>query len=512
MGLALLVVVTGCLSSLTGDDRSAPDVQSHHAYNETITGQGGIAIVTTIFQPAGASSQAPVPMVLHSHGWAGNRTWAPTGFIGQLLDAGYGVVSIDMRGHGASAGQARVHSMDHEIVDVQRVIDHVASLPWVEQEAPGDPVLGAIGGSYGGAYQLLTAAVDDRLDALAPEITWNDLPQALVPNRAVKSAWIHALYGAGKANARLHEDIDEAWSQALITNQVPEPILAQFDRSSPASYPRAIDVPTLLIQGVPDTLFNLNHAVANLQQIQATGADARLVTHLDGHLLNPGVLADNESLQRVPAPQPGEGGSPCGDIDQMRLAWFDEHLRGHDGAADTIANVSMAMLPASGPLPTCRTFEAWPPVPSPTPAAVTEPVVLPQAAAGGSDERTLVDGLDQPTGLAGIPTATLTVTTTGPATIYLSLLRAADTTAGETHDWEVLDSQVTPLRIESATDAEELSVDLGGVAAELGDDHAIGLRVATWNEQYGTNAERTPGAVTVSEIGVQLPLLSPTST
>ena len=51
------------------------------------------------------------------------------------------------------------------------------------KDAPGDPRLGAIGGSYGGGYQFLGAFEELRLhgkpvfDALAPEITWNDLNQ-----------------------------------------------------------------------------------------------------------------------------------------------------------------------------------------------------------------------------------------------------------------------------------------------------------------------------------------------
>ena len=57
----------------------------------------------------------------------------------------------------------------------------VAQLPWVKKDRPGDPRLGAIGGSYGGGYQFLGAFEELRLhgrpifDALAPEITWHDL-------------------------------------------------------------------------------------------------------------------------------------------------------------------------------------------------------------------------------------------------------------------------------------------------------------------------------------------------
>jgi hypothetical protein len=62
---------------------------------------------------------------------------------------------------------------------------------------------------YGGGYQLLTAAHDDRLDAIAPEITWNSLPQSLAPNGAVQSTWVDALYGAGVAQASLADVIHQ---------------------------------------------------------------------------------------------------------------------------------------------------------------------------------------------------------------------------------------------------------------------------------------------------------------
>jgi ABC-2 type transport system ATP-binding protein len=48
--------------------------------------------------------------------------------------------------------------------------------------------VGVTGGSYGGALSLLLAGTDDRVDALAPSITYNDLSQALLPNSATPGA------------------------------------------------------------------------------------------------------------------------------------------------------------------------------------------------------------------------------------------------------------------------------------------------------------------------------------
>ena len=124
-------------------------------------------------------------MILHSHGWAGSRS---TSGMAAWTDAGFGVLSFDQRGHGETGGEANVEDPDLEGQDVSSVIDDVATLDWVLLDGPGDPVLGAIGGSYGGGYQTIGALTEvrdtgsTRFNALAPEITWNDLPRCLAPN------------------------------------------------------------------------------------------------------------------------------------------------------------------------------------------------------------------------------------------------------------------------------------------------------------------------------------------
>ena len=77
-----------------------------------------------------------------------------------------------------------------------------------------DPVLGAIGGSYGGGYQTITALTElsetgrTRFDALAPEITWYDLPEALAPQGVVRNGLEHSsvrrLQGSREQDARVH--------------------------------------------------------------------------------------------------------------------------------------------------------------------------------------------------------------------------------------------------------------------------------------------------------------------
>lgn len=54
----------------------------------------------------------------------------------------------------------------------------------------GDPLVGGIGLSYGGGFQLIGAGVDPRFDALVPMITWNDLSYSLTPGTVPKTLWL----------------------------------------------------------------------------------------------------------------------------------------------------------------------------------------------------------------------------------------------------------------------------------------------------------------------------------
>jgi ABC-2 type transport system ATP-binding protein len=66
-----------------------------------------------------------------------------------------------------------VDSPDFEGRDVQALIDFVARQPEARLDGPGDPRIGMSGPSYGGGIQIVTAAIDGRVDAITPTIAWN---------------------------------------------------------------------------------------------------------------------------------------------------------------------------------------------------------------------------------------------------------------------------------------------------------------------------------------------------
>src|SRR4051812_43698879 len=231
-----------------------------------------VQICYTVFRPQSATRRHPVPMLMHSHGWGGSRTTDPAAFQ-RFLDAGYAVLSFDQRGFGESGGQAYVENPDVEGHDVRALVDTIASWPWVEEDGPGDPRLGAIGGSYGGGYQFLGAFEELRLhgkpifDALAPQITWYDLAQSLAPSGVVRTEWALALSAAAVPSNALPPSVYKALVEGSATGQLPdgsvpgtENLVAFFEKNGPrwhVANGRRLDIPVLFGQGTTDTLFPL---------------------------------------------------------------------------------------------------------------------------------------------------------------------------------------------------------------------------------------------------------------
>lgn len=441
-------------------------------------------VPVTVYRPAHRASR---PTLLWGHGWSGSR--ADSEDDGRWFAArGYNVVAMDFRGHGDARATsfARLHDVNFEIRDTRAVIDWIAAQPWAALDGAGDPRLGALGGSYGGGYQLLTAAFDDRFDAIAPEITWHDLVQSLAPNGVIRSAWSDVLWGVGVALANLDPFLHESYAWGTTTNELPdgelpgEPdVVGQFTASSPASYRDAIDVPTLLVHGVPDTIFNLNEAVHTREQIMATGSPVKLVTHLMGHLL-PGL-------------QPAGGGEPCGDHRVEILAWYDKHLKGF--AMHTGPEIEMALDDG-----TCLTSQNEPLLLSVGPTAAR----LGGASVVGPSPGAVVDLpiLEARAGdvIVGLPRleGSLTVTLGPEAIVFFSLVATGPSGA------RVLAAQRTPLR--EAAGTARFGIELAGVATRLRVGEALVLRITSHEDQFAQNGARALFHAQLTDLVLELPL------
>jgi ABC-2 type transport system ATP-binding protein len=244
--------------------------------NQVARSFDGTEIVYTLFMPDSASPTSRVPMVMRTHGWGGTREKTATGFVQQLLDNGYGVITWDSRGFGESGGTVEIDSPDYEARDASALIDVLAADPRVLRRK-GDPVVGMSGGSYAGGIEWVTAAIDRRVDAIAPEISWHNLNESLYPEKVVKTGWGSLLYGAGLTavsggivadptdpeTGNYDPAIHQAFVEGSTTGTFSQQTQDFFAHRGPNYLLSKVTVPTFIIQGSIDTLFPPSQGVKN---------------------------------------------------------------------------------------------------------------------------------------------------------------------------------------------------------------------------------------------------------
>ncbi|QKW16540.1 alpha/beta fold hydrolase [Verrucosispora sp. NA02020] len=352
-------------------------------------GDEPVDLDTTLYLPREAAADQKVPAVLLAHGFGGTKNSVRTD-AEDLADRGYAVLTWTARGFGRSGGQIHLDSPDHEVRDAQRLLDWLADRPEIRTDATGDPRVGVVGGSYGGALALLLAAQDQRVDAIVPMITWNDLSRSFLPESTggeptagvFKSGWAGIFFGGGGAAGsgpagisgtgaespegapdagppspapgqgpgtapvapmagglpdpscgRFASDVCAAYLRIAATGQADQAAVDLLRRSSPAGVLDRIEAPTLLVQGAADTLFPLGEADANARGIAANGTPVRVAWFTGGHDGGSGPQTDSDRVKFLTAQWldhyvAGTGDAPGDTFTFSRIAGFDAMDRG----------------------------------------------------------------------------------------------------------------------------------------------------------------------------------------
>ncbi|MBB5107007.1 putative CocE/NonD family hydrolase [Streptomyces spectabilis] len=337
----------------------------------TVTaGERRCTVDADLYRPRGVDRAHPAPAVLATNGFGGSKDDASTAAIGRIV-AERGYVGLVYSGLGFGRSGCLI-SLDDPAIDGraasglldflagERAADDGTRADYVVADAPGDPRVGMLGASYGGAVQLATAADDHRVDALVPMITWHDLAYSLAPNNAVdrtaggrevpgaaKWQWMNGFYLAGEGQPLLAPSLDPSRINSLdclhFVTRACEMVrtlnsgrypadrtrrLLAFARSvSPVSYLDRVEAPTLLVQGQADTLFNLNEAEATYRTLKEHGTTAKMIWQSWGHSGGTGSPAAGEL-------DLGGGDLESSYVGRRILAWFDRYLR-HDESAET---------------------------------------------------------------------------------------------------------------------------------------------------------------------------------
>ncbi len=239
----------------------------------------GVRIDTSYFTTNGTGRR---PAVLLGHGFGGSKNDVRQQ-AQDLARDGYAVLTWSARGFGKSTGKVGLNDPKGEVADVSRLIDWLAKQPQVELDKPGDPRVGVAGASYGGAISLLAAGHDDRVDAIAPSITYWNLSDALFPNGVFKKLWAGIFVNSAGGCAKFEPQIC-AMYQRVAQSGVPDAQAEKIlEERSPSAVAKDIKVPTLLVQGQTDSLFPLNQADAAAKAIRANGAPVDVDWIAGGH-------------------------------------------------------------------------------------------------------------------------------------------------------------------------------------------------------------------------------------
>ena len=514
LALSIVAALVGT-ALITGSASGSPQ---HSVDDQVVTNpKDGTEIAISVFRP-GVAEIKRVPVILHSHGWGGSRETEITGAVKDFLDAGFGVVSIDQRGHGESTGQAHVQDPTKETEDIQAVIDHIASLDWVKHNrrngriAKNDPVLGAIGGSYGGGYQTMTALDEiaekgrTRFDALAPEITWFDLPQSLAPQGVPRSAWTTLLYAAG---ARMvPQFIHEGYAWGAATGQWPNGRLygervegapnldAIFHKHSPVWFAERgikLDIPILQRQGTSDNLFNLNEGLNIFHRALSKKARKRsyFVAYNGGHAL------PNAAPMGYPfALELGAGADACvKDFTSMSIRFFNRVFAGRS---------TKGLLPSRYNLTTangkCLNLRGLGEGRARAVSMAGTGNVVSTTALGAPLHLQVAEG---PLTLAGVPRLEGKLTSLGVDGRAFFGLAVGSTPV----DARVVQNNLLPLRSALPVDGKKFSIELPGVAVKVPKGQSVFLTISPNSDMYFAHGSRTPGGLVLSKLKVDLPVV-----
>ncbi|QXQ96923.1 alpha/beta fold hydrolase [Streptomyces sp. WY228] len=270
----LAVLVGGGTWTAVADDGS-PAVQRE---DRTLR-MDGVPIDTSYFHAKGSGKR---PAVLIGHGFGGSKNDVRAQ-AEKLAADGYAVLTWSARGFGKSGGEISLNDPDHEVKDVSRLIDWLATRPEVELDGNGDPRVGLTGASYGGAVSLLAAGHDERVDAIAPVITYWNLADALFPDGVFKKLWAGIFITTGGGCEKFEKRLCAMYERVAVSGKPDAEAVKLLTERSPSAVADRIKVPSLLLQGQSDSLFPLGQADAMQNAISANGAPVSVDWISGGH-------------------------------------------------------------------------------------------------------------------------------------------------------------------------------------------------------------------------------------
>ncbi|MCX6481053.1 MAG: X-Pro dipeptidyl-peptidase (S15 family), partial [Mycobacterium sp.] len=300
------------------------------AFTYDVESFDGVKLSTNFFPAAQLASGATAPTTIIAPGFGapgGTRPYDVYALknevpgIATMRALGYNVVTFDPRGEFDSGGVMRTAEPNYEGRDTSAIISWIAGSTPAALNAPGDPRVGMVGGSYGGALQLATAE-DPRIDAMVPVGNWNTLLETFYPAETFKSAYgalylLNLIISGARVDPQLYWAVATGlglnwlgpWSKELMNASTP-----------PLDQLRA---PTLLGRGMQDVLVPLEQGDEIAETVLGNGLGTAVKTFwfTGGHGAV-GLLPDDQSARLI----------------ANTVVWLDSYVKGNGSAAQSIPN------------------------------------------------------------------------------------------------------------------------------------------------------------------------------
>jgi ABC-2 type transport system ATP-binding protein len=371
---AAALAAAGLAAATTGSAAAAPSITVTPLHFEVAVGPGGgtsCDIVGDLYLPTSATAKKPVPAILTTNGFGGSKD-DQSGIGRVFAQRGYAVLSYSGLGFGGSDCKITLDDPDVDGVAASQLVSylggktgiaftddaHTTPAPALKvvrkdtrdhagRRSTFDPRVGMVGGSYGGQVQYAAASVDPRIDTIIPLITWMDLSYSLSPNNtsqvgdgvststpgAAKLVWALGFSGLGVLNGVQNAPTDPnrlvgcpnfasfvcpALITAATTGTLDATATRNLRHASLSSYVDKVTIPTLIMQGQTDTLFNLNEGVAAYRALKKQGTPVKMVWFNGGHS-GPNAPGEVDFTDPDPATQ---------HLAKRVADWFDHYLKG----------------------------------------------------------------------------------------------------------------------------------------------------------------------------------------
>ncbi|MDR3684243.1 MAG: S9 family peptidase [Geothrix sp.] len=279
---------TKALTCLTAFNRAVADeVDLRPAEEQWVKGADGRDIQVFLVKPHGFDPAKKYPLILNVHGGP-QMMWSDSLRGDWQVYPGAGYIVAFPNPHGSTGfGQAFTDAISGDwdgkvMVDVEKVADHLAALPYVDKDR-----MGAMGWSWGGYAMMWLEGHTTRFKAIAAMMGVYDLRSM---HGATEELWFPE-----------HDLTGTPWDQA-----------AAYDRMNPSSHVKAFKTPCLVITGERDYRVPYTQSLQFFTDLQEMGVPSRLIV-----FKNDGHWPDN--LKSMPV------------YYNAHLEWFQKYLGG--GAA-----------------------------------------------------------------------------------------------------------------------------------------------------------------------------------